>query len=403
MVISEGMMGLNPVTGATDLAAALQKRDTQVDALNRLSAAISQAGSLEKALQDALTHLLSLTGADMGSIHVLDPATHSLKLAASLGVSGGFVCAERRIPIGDCLCGEAARTGQLIVSENLMTDPRLVRPACREEKFGSVVSIPLTAKERTLGILTLYKKQPHAVSDLDHALLTLMGRHIGVAVENAQLSARMRELAVVEERGLIAQEIHDGIAQSLAYLNLETLKLRTLLEDNPGRAAAELDHIRRVISESCEEVRALLVDFRMKFREGEGLADSVIRCLEEFGQRTAIRTQVIINGDPSALRSEAQVPVFRIIQEALSNVRKHARARMVVVELCASPTVLEVTVRDDGRGFEPEKEDGHGTTHLGLEIMRERASHLGGSLQCESRPSEGTTLRLTLPLSVTVP
>jgi two-component system nitrate/nitrite sensor histidine kinase NarX len=397
------MMGPNPVTRATDLAAALQQRDTQVDALNRLSAAISQAGSLDKALQDTLTHLLALTGADMGSIHVLDPATHSLKLAASLGVSGGFVCAERRIPIGECLCGEAARTGQLIVSEDLMTDPRLVRPACREEKFGSVVSIPLTAKERTLGILTLYTKQSHAVSDLDHALLTLVGRHIGVAVENAQLSTRMRELAVMEERGLIAQEIHDGIAQSLAYLNLEALKLQILLEDDPGRAAAELDHIRRVIAESCEEVRALLVDFRMKFKEGEGLADAVIRCLEEFDQRTAIRTQVILNGDPSILPAEAQVPVFRIIQEALSNVRKHARARAVVVELCASPDVFEVTVRDDGRGFDPTKENGSRTAHLGLHIMRERAAHLSGSLQCESRPNEGTTLRLTLPLPVICP
>jgi len=396
-------MNPNPVTGAFDLAAALRRRDTQVDALNRLSAAISQAGSIEKALQDTLTHLLSLTGADMGSIHLLDPATHSLKLAASLGVSGGFVCAERRIPIGECLCGEAARTGQLVVSEDLMTDPRLVRPACREEKFGSVVSIPLTSKERTLGILTLYTNQPHAVSAHDHALLTLVGRHIGVAVENAQLSARMRELAVNEERGLIAQEIHDGIAQSLAYLNLETLKLRKLLEDDPGRAAAELDQIRRVIAESCEEVRALLVDFRMRFREGEGLAGAVVRCLEEFGQRTAISTQVIMHGDPAGLPAEAQVPVFRIIQEALSNVRKHARARTVVVEMCASPTVLEVTVRDDGRGFDPSSADGHGPAHLGLGIMRERAAHLGGSLQCDSRPNEGTTLRLTLPLPVGFP
>jgi two-component system nitrate/nitrite sensor histidine kinase NarX len=397
------MMDPNPATGTFDPIAALQQRDMQVDALNRLSAAISRAGSLDKALQAALAQLLTLSGADMGSMHVLDPATQSLKLAASLGVSKGFVCAERRIPIGDCLCGEAARTGRLIVSENLMTDPRLVRPACREEKFGSIVSIPLTSHERTLGILTLYAARPHAFSDTDHTLLMLVGRHVGVAVENAQLSARMRALAVVEERGLIAQEIHDGIAQSLAYLNLETAKLQQLLEDDPRRAAAELEHIRQVVKESCEEVRALLVDFRMKFKEGEGLADMVGRCLEEFGQRTAIRTQLLMSGDLALVPAEVQMPVFRIIQEALSNVRKHARAHTVVVELYAAPSLLEVTVRDDGRGFDPIMENRGETAHLGLSIMRERAVNLGGSLQCASRPDEGTTLRLTVPLLVTHP
>jgi len=388
-----------PATGSFDPTAALQQRDSQIDVLNRLSAAISQTGSLDKALQTTLAQLLMLTGADMGSIHVLDPATHSLKLAASRGVSEGFVCAEGRIPIGACLCGEAARTGQLIVSEDLMSDPRLVRPACRQEKFGSVVSIPLTSRERTLGILTLYAARPHAFSDTDHNLLTLVGRHIGVAVENAQLSARMRELAVVEERGLIAQEIHDGIAQSLAYLNLETTKLHQLLEGDPRQAMAELGHIRQVIKETCEEVRALLIDFRMKFREDEGLADVLSRCLDEFGQRTAIRTQLLMSGDPAALPAPIQVPVFRIIQEALSNVRKHAQARTVVVELHAALSVLEVTVRDDGQGFDPAASVERGATNMGLGIMRERVALLGGSLQIESRPGRGTILHLTLPHS----
>jgi two-component system, NarL family, nitrate/nitrite sensor histidine kinase NarX len=393
------MMEPTPATGSFDPTAALQQRDSQIDILNRLSAAISQTGSLEKALQSTLAQLLTLTRADMGSIHVLDPATHSLKLAASLGVSVGFVCAEGRIPIGDCLCGEAARTGRLIISEDLMSDPRLVRPACREEKFGSVVSIPLTSRERTLGILTLYAERPRAFLDTDHTLLTLVGRHIGVAVENAQLSARMRELAVIEERGLIAQEIHDGIAQSLAYLNLETANLQQLLKDDPRKAMAELVHIRQVIKETCEEVRALLIDFRMKFKEDEGLADMLSRCLDEFGQRTAIRTQLLMSGDPAALPVPIQVPVFRIIQEALSNVRKHAHARTVVVELHAAPSVLEVTVRDDGQGFDPAASVERSAIHMGLSIMRERVALLGGSLQIESRPGRGTILHLTLPYS----
>jgi len=388
----------NPARGSSDFAAGLHQRDTQIAELNRLSATISQSGSLEKALQATLAQLLALTDADMGSIHVLDSA-HSLKLMASQGVSEGFACAERRIPIGDCLCGEAARTGQLILSEDLTADRRLTRPACREEKFGSIVSIPLTSKDRPLGILTLYARRTGAFTDTDQELLTLVGRHIGLAVENAQLSARMREVAVAEERGLIAQEIHDGIAQSLAYLNLETKKLQELLGGDPRLAMAELGHIRQVIKETCEDVRELLGDFRMKFKAGEGLPDAVSRCLEEFGRRTAIRTQLRMSGDPAALPEAMRVPVFRIIQEALSNVRKHAQAQLVVVTMAASPSALEVAVRDDGLGFDPVEAAGRGATHLGLGIMQERAMHLGGSLQCESRPGQGTTLRLTLPLS----
>ncbi|MBI3622432.1 MAG: GAF domain-containing protein [Nitrospirae bacterium] len=388
--------------GSSDPATAVHQRDTQVDTLNRLSAAISQSGSLELALQSTLTQLLALTDADMGSIHVMDAGTNSLKLMASQGVSEGFVCAERRIPIGDCLCGEAARTGGLIISGDLTNDRRLTRPACREEKFGSVVSIPLSSRERTLGILTVYAKRLGAFSETDQDLLVLVGRHIGVAVENAQLSARMRELAVVEERGLIAQEIHDGIAQSLAYLSLETTKLQQLLEGDPKLAKAELGHIRQVIKETCEDVRALLVDFRMKFKEGEGLADTLNRCLEEFSQQTAIRTQLIMSGDLSTLPAAVQVPVFRIIQEALSNVRKHAQAHAVVVTTAVSSSTLEVTVCDDGLGFEPEAAAERGAGHLGLGIMQERAAHLGGHLRCDSQPGRGTTLRLHLPLGGSV-
>jgi two-component system nitrate/nitrite sensor histidine kinase NarX len=383
----------------SDLANALHKRDAQFDALNRLSAVISQSGSLEDALQEVVGQLLALNGADMGSVHVLDPATNSLTLMASRGVSSGFVCAERRIPVGECLCGEAARTGELIRSEDLTADPRLVRPACREERFGSVVSIPLKSNDRTLGVLTIYAKRPGAFSDADQELLVLVGRQIGVAIENARLAARMRDLAVLEERGFIAQEIHDGIAQSLAYLNLQTRQLKeSLLTRHPEQVMAELDQIRRVIKDTYEEARELLTDFRTKFREGEGLADALPRHLEEFSRRTAIRTQLINGCDLSQLPRDDQMPLFRIIQEALSNVRKHADAREVTVTLAVAGSMMEVTVCDDGRGFDPAEPADGGTTHLGLEIMRERAAHLGGALRVESQPGRGATLRISIPL-----
>ncbi len=386
--------------GLSDPAEALQRRDAQFDTLNRLSALISQADSLDQALNHVLDQLLSLTEADMGSIHLLEPESGSLKLVASRGVSKGFVCAERRIPVGECLCGEAARTGELVASGDLTAEPRLVRSACRDEKFGSVVSLPLKSRDRSLGILTIYARRPHSFSDMDQKLLVLVGCQVGVAIENAQLYARMRELAVLEERGLIAQEIHDGIAQSLAYLNLETKRLEALLtSEKKKQALSELGHIRQVIKDTYEDVRELLVDFRGKFKEGEGLMEAADRYVQDFGRRTSIRASLSHACDVTALPPAAQMQLFRIIQEALSNVRKHASANEVAVDFVTTPTMLEIRVRDNGRGFDPRELSGQGSLHVGLEIMKERAATLRGELQLESRPGGGTTLCVRVPLA----
>ncbi|MEW6325562.1 MAG: ATP-binding protein, partial [Nitrospirota bacterium] len=314
---------------------------------------------------------------------------------ASRGVSRDFICAERCIPLGECLCGQAAMTGALVSSPDVAAEPRLVRAACRNERFGSVASIPLTAGERTLGVLTVYAARPGAFSSLNHETLALVGRHIGVAVDNAQLYARAREQAVAEERGFMAREIHDGIAQSLAYLNLQVRQLKELLPSgDPHRVMAELDQIRRVVEETYAEARELLVDFRAAFKPGECFLDALNRHLSEFSRRTAIGTRLIAGPDLGPLPSGAQMPLFRIIQEALSNVRRHAGARQVTVELTAGESALEVAVRDDGCGFDAEAQARGGSAHFGLQIMRERAARLGGSVRIESQAGRGTTVRL---------
>jgi two-component system nitrate/nitrite sensor histidine kinase NarX len=384
---------------ASDLTEALHKRDDQLDVLNRLSAIISQSESLEKALVGTLDQLLTLTEADIGSVHVLDPRSGSLKLIASRGVSQGFIYAEECIPVGDCLCGEAAQTGELVSSPDLSAEPRLSRSACRDERFGSVVSIPLKSRDRVLGILTIYAKRPHCFSEMDRELLVLVGRQIGVAIENAQLYARTRELAVLEERGLIAQEIHDGIAQSLAYLNLETKRLEKLLTTKSKKQAlSQLDHIREVIKDTYEDVRELLVDFRTKFKEGEGLYEALSRYTHDFTQRTGIQAKLIHTDHLPVLGLTAQGQVFRIVQEALSNVRKHAEAREVQVSLNADATGLQIEIKDDGRGFDTQDLSGQVSLHLGLEIMRERAANLRGVLELQSERGGGTVLRIRIPV-----
>ena len=381
------------------LVEALHKRNTQFSALNRLSGIISQSASLEEGLKSTLDQLLEITQADIGSIHIIEPNTGILKLAASRGLSHNFTCTEERIPIGDCLCGEAAGTGGPVSSMDLSKEPRLSREACRDEGFNSMMSIPLKSREQVLGTLGIYAKRLHAFSEMDQELLTLVGSQMGVAIENAQLYAQTREMAVMKERGLIAQEIHDGIAQSLAYLNLETKKLEGLLKEDSRKAAMnELSQIREVIQGTYEDVRELLVDFRIKFKGDEDIVEAISNFARDFSQRTGIRVRINRSDGALKMASTDQVLLFRIVQEAFSNIRKHASASEITLCLSGTSTQVNVTVQDDGLGFDPEVLEGKDPDHMGLEIMRERISHLHGHLKLDSKPGRGTTLLISVPL-----
>lgn len=378
----------------------LEKRNTQFSVLNRVSAAISQGADLRRALTETLDELLGVTGADIGSVHVLDDKEGDLQLFASSGVSREFICAEARIPVGECLCGEAARTGSIVTSSNLKNEPRLVRPACRDERFGSVVGIPLISRERVMGVLTLYARKTRAFSKADEELLTLVGYQTGTAIENARLSARTRDLAVLEERAAMAREIHDGIAQSLAYLNLETGKLEGLLNrKNTGRARAHLGQIRQVVQDAFGDVRELLDDVRDGLKEGGSFSDAVVRHVAEFRRKTGLRVDLVGLAGDFSLTPTAKVQMFRIIQEGLTNARKHARATRIRISFIHHSSELEVRIRDNGRGFDPSGSPAGNGSHLGIEIMRERAVKIGGRFRLESRPGKGADLRITVPLN----
>jgi two-component system nitrate/nitrite sensor histidine kinase NarX len=369
-------------------------RDTQLEALNDLAATISQSPVLEQALERTLDRLLAVTGTDMGSVFTVDPDGGRLRLAASRGVSANFIAEEHCIPMGGCLCGIAAETGRVITTIDLPGESRLTREACRKEQLGAVVCVPLKSADRVVGLLTLYARTPERLA-LDRDVLGFVSHQIGLAIDNARVFARGREIAASEERGLIAREIHDGVAQNLAYLNLEARRLEEHLDAlGDAEALAQLREIRQVLQESYADLRELMVDFRTRPRDGEDFGEILQRYVVGFSQRTGIRIDLQPGAAPP-LAPAAQLQLFRIMQEALANVRKHAAAQRVSITV-ATTTRIEVAIQDDGRGFDPaEVLSG---AHLGLGIMRERAERLGGRIAIESRPGGGTTVRVTIPL-----
>jgi two-component system nitrate/nitrite sensor histidine kinase NarX len=390
-------------------ARAIRRTETQipaenpfekVDILNTLSAAISQSPHLSAALDATIERLLKITEADIGSIHLLDPVTQDLILTASRGVTQAFIYNELRIPMGACLCGLAARMGEVVISDDLSKDDRLSRSACRDERFGSMISVPLRAHEKTLGILTLYSRRSHAFSHANRQLLIAISHHIGAAIENSQLYSKAKESAVLDERWLISPELHDNVAQSLAYLNMQTKLLEDRLESelkNPARE--EFYQIRKVIQDTYQDVRSLLIDFRTQINEDEALEPVLKKYCEDFSARTGIKTEFVGDDPLPFLDPSVRTQIFRMIQESLSNVRKHARAGKVSVTVRSIDAGLRVAVEDNGDGFDLHVAQEPAQHHMGLSIMKERAAHLNGTVRISTAPGRGTVVEIDIPPS----
>ena len=368
-------------------------------ALHDVAAVVSQSPALAKALNAVLDRLLDLARADIGAIHLVEEGSGELCLVASRGLSEAFRVRESRIPRGACLCGLSLAMDDPLVVDDLAEDARLSRPACLDERVGSLVSVPLRSRDRTLGLLTLYAREPRAFQAIDRTLLSAIGWELGVAVENARWFAAMRESAVAEERAVIAAELHDGIAQSLAYLNVQSARVEQLLQGGETEGARrELDGIREVIRATYEDVRQLLVDFRAAPKEGGAFASSLHAHLATFELRNQIRAELVGEECLQGLAFYPQAEVFRMVQEALANVRKHARASQVRVVCARMPAAWEIRVEDNGVGCDATRFNDPSGAHLGLRIMRERAARVGGSVRLSSTPGRGTTVMIEVPV-----
>ena len=229
----------------------------------------------------------------------------------------------------------------------------------------------------------------------DRALLETMASHLAGAIESLRAAALQRETAVAQERGFIAGELHDSIAQSLAFLKIQLGLLRSDIKRGEAMHIEQtLGELDAGVHESLSDVRELLVHFRTRTNH-EDIAPALKTTLQKFEHQTGLVTHLDIEGDGLPLPADVQVQVLHVVQEALSNVRKHAQARAVWVEVQQAPN-WRVEVRDDGCGFDP-----IGTqpdeTHVGLRIMTERAQRIGASVDVESVLGSGTCVVLKLP------
>ncbi len=375
---------------------AAQNRETAT--LYDMAAFLNQPSEIEAMCQGFLQRVAQQFGADAASIRTLD-AENRLNLAASIGLSNALTDSERCMEVGGCVCGQAIRQPHGVIYLRNITLEGAPAAFCRRDGFASVAAFRIVSRDAALGSFSLHFRQPRELSPSAQQLLRSLGQLLGVALENRRLAAQERELAVVRERSLVAQGLHDSLAQGLNFLNLQLQLLEGAVQRGDSSEMAEiLPLLRTGVDESYQDVRELLSNFRSRLEQGDLLAaidDTVARFRRQSGCDATLDVEQR-QGVP--LAPEQQLQVLFILQEALSNVRKHAAARHVSVRV-HNGRDFTLQVCDDGCGFDAAALAQSSDEHIGLAIMRERAGRLRAGIAIESHPGQGACVTVTLPAS----
>ncbi len=260
------------------------------------------------------------------------------------------------------------------------------------------VRLPVTSQDELGELASGFNRMAGELQDIYATLeQRVEEKSRSIEAKNKELAALDKEMAVSEERNLLAQELHDSIAQSLAFLNIQVQLLQDdLQKDQIAEAMKGLAQIREGVQESYDDVRELLVHFRTRIGSTD-LETAIRSALDKFEGQTGIKTAFTMYGSAPLLQPEQVLQVMHIVQESLSNVRKHAKASQVDVALgCTEKCVIDI--HDNGVGFDAAHDAGD--SHVGLRIMRERAHRIGAELSFDSAQSKGTHIRVILPAIV---
>jgi two-component system nitrate/nitrite sensor histidine kinase NarX len=323
-----------------------------------------------------------------------------MRLVASMGVNTQVIEQQQLVSMEQCLCDDDMTSTQLSRPRDfeLHTGFRIedVLPNLSKEN-GVVLTVPMLYKDKNLGVYNFFVEK----SSLDdwgaiRDLLTSIGQHLGVAIHQSQLDLQDKRLSIMQERAMLAHELHDSLAQILASLGFQVRMLEDSLDaaDPQGQARQDLGKLRAGVDEANKELRQLLVHFRATYDE-RGLIPSLEKLVEGFQQEGEMQAFFHNECQDVSLSPDEEIQVLHIVQEALTNARKHSQATAVRILLgCDNQGSYRILVEDDGKGLPPSQTDAGPGEQLGLSIMRERSFYLGGTLQVDSDPGEGTRIEL---------
>ncbi len=372
----------------------LEEKRERLEALYDVTALAAKATTLKDLAGGFAERMGRVAHADGVALRWSDEGNQRFLLLASVGLPAAMAEGEQCLRAGECHCGSLAAPQDVRVTPIAgMRNAGI--PYCANAGFATLVSIPVRLHDRLMGEVDLFFHAQIALSPAERSLLEALTAHLAAAMENLRLNSLEKEAAVAQERTFIARELHDSIAQSLAFLKIQVQLMHDALETGDARRVQSvLEEIDTGVRESYGDVRELLVHFRTR-AQGEDIEPALRTTLRKFEHQSGLASTMQMQGHGMPLAPDLQIQVLHIVQEALSNVRKHARATQVWLAVEQQPQ-WRFEVRDDGVGFLPEK-GRDDETHVGLRIMAERAEKVGGALDVVSTPGRGTSIVLTLP------
>jgi PAS domain S-box-containing protein len=386
----------------TERARAQELLEERVATLSRIAASLTFDLPAEDTLNGLAESAVSASTAVACGVVLVDKSDERPHLFGSHGLPEGYTAglqaAYRAGAPSPSL--QAFRTRQPVLVRDLrrflLADPLYapIHSFVSTVPWDIVYSLPLVSRDRTVGAIFLCYLPDQEPGEDEKVFLRAVADQTAVALENARLFSEARGKAALEERQKLARELHDSVSQALYGIALGAKTARKLVDQNPERATDPLDYVLSLAEAGLAEMRALIFELRPESLEAEGLVAALEKQAAALRARHEVGVRTVLCDEPEA-SPETKEALYRIAQEALHNTVKHARANNAQIRVECDPDTIILEISDDGVGFDA---GGDFPGHLGLRSMHERAEHLGGTLEVESTPGEGTRIRALIPL-----
>ncbi len=376
--------------------AQLAHRAVQLEASARVSREITSILELDDLLTRVVHLLRDVFGYYHAQIFLVDEAANHLVLRADSSQQGDGRKGEQvYLEIGSgSLNSRVAATNEPALVNDVGQEPDYLAEERLPDTRSELV-IPLRLGQRVVGTLDIQSDRTDAFTQEDMLVIQTLGDQIAIAIENARLYDRNRELAVLQERTRLARELHDSVTQSLFSLDLHARAVAAYVRKNPCRAEAQIQQLRQITHDTLKEMRCLIYDLRPPSAGDVGLAPALRELIEGMRRPDGPRMELQVQAE-RRLPCEVEQGLFRIAQEALRNAVKYADATSIEVSLAMGGGCVALCVADDGRGFDTAS--AHTNHHaFGLIGMRERAALLRADLEVVSHPGAGTQVRVRVP------
>lgn len=387
-----------------------QERAERFALLNRVGRIVTADLRLDELLQRAADAVHEVLGYDNTAIPLLDPAdAETLVLKAFGGDYKALITGVHTQSVHRGVMGAAVRERRPILVNDVASDPRYIAPP-RSSGILSELAVPILLGDRCVGILNVESRSRLGSRDVE--ALRVVADQLAVAIENARLHAAAGDIAVVQERHRLARDLHDSVTQLLFSINLVAESLAPAWQRDPDEGRRRSQRLTEMSQAALTEMRSLLAELRSAEDATHRLSweepSQRVAAVRDLGLHTALKMlakdmardgleiRLRVGGHPPADGAACDA-VYRIAQEALHNVAKHARARHVYLALKTEPESLQLIVDDDGVGLRPGRGNGNGGG-MGITFMTERAIVLEGSLSVKPRAGKGTRVLVSIPL-----